>query len=1155
MSNPQILGPDNTLRETVEFSTTVQTRFFEGTIPLDAVDVQVSINGSGYSSDDTLVQWGDGAWVVPNPQYDPDGVFLLEGSNTIEIRALLPSGSVTPPATAKVRLVTEADVGIVASAPTNISAIQQNNTVLIRAERTGDSGFQGMNYHASRFAGGGSTGYVQINVNRVTEGSTVQEAEQFASQMVEVPIKVDANDDPVADPLFFRLIGQQEDENEVVLQSDYNERYEVPETARTLRLQMSLDQVRDVLLYDFSHGRKAGPTSIPATVRVASFANLSVDAPLYYVVTAVYYDMGLNVEYESSYSSEIVAQPELVTTAIASIPAATRQDIVKEFITAIFRSNPQIKVEAGSALRDTVIDPYSSESERLRFLLDFYQRARTPTLLLQVDDPTGSGTSTPVNQSSYKLGLKAALYITNNTEVQNLIDSAFDAYASNYGVRRRSGTASAGEVLFFTSRRPTASLLIQLGTVVSSGGVQFSTTRQATISAAEVASYFNPINGTYQISVPVQATSTGSQTNVGVGQIKSVISSLSASLQVTNLSAMTGGQDAESNLALTVRTQNRLASVDSGTDRGYLQTAADVPGVIKVNVVAAGDPLMQRDLNDAGEHKGGKVDVWVQGENVATVTDTFAFSFEIAQDIQFEVLNTTTLIFRALDSSLSESNPIVSMLDDPLIGYEFRNASTGTTFDLTDVTILTYNTIQLSTTVVQPSVDLTDVVLGSYRRQAGKQFVLLRQPVAEITSVVGTVSGTLPTEAYFLVRPNAPLGTGRSSLAGDYLRIDGYTDSTGTTIPTGGTTAVTDESHVLIGQYPEFVDNLGADYLSIVVKSSDGLITYAGPNDPSGLPDYQITLGTQTTAVSITRTETSTIPNGATVLVSYLHDENFTVTYTTNLIVSLTQDAINIKKHATADVIVKEAVPVPLDIEATVVLIQGRDSSTVDTALRTNLTNFFNNLRLGDAVRQSDVIDVIEQTSGVSYVLVPLTKLVRSEGGTVVREALSTTTVSESTLLQSLTTNEAIVYILNQELTAATVDGGGGVSDFKGVFQDSLGVALLLASASLASLGSQSGLAYIIGSNGRSINGFSDDATLEAEGFTTETAKQAQRVNLTANRVLVSLAPGDSPTEHSYATTYVVGLDSGAKNIDPGAAEYCKASDSVTFTYDEDRLR
>jgi hypothetical protein len=449
-------------------------------------------------------------------------------------------------------------------------------------------------------------------------------------------------------------------------------------------------------------------------------------------------------------------------------------------------------------------------------------------------------------------------------------------------------------------------------------------------------------------------------------------------------------------------------------------------------------------------------------------------------------------------------------------------------------------------------VDLTDVVLGSYRRQAGRRFILPRQPVAEITSVVGTVSGTLPTEAYLLVRPNAPLATGRSALASGYLQIDGYTDSTGTTIPTGGTTVVTGESHVLIGQYQEFVDNLGADYLSIVVKSSDGVITYAGPNDPSGLPDYQITLGTQTSAVSITRTNASTIANGATVLVSYLHDENFTVTYTTNLIVSLTQDAVDAKKHATADVIVKEAVPVPLDIEATVVLVQGRDSGSVDTTLRTNLANFFNNLRLGDAVRQSDIIDVIERTGGVSYVLVPLTKLVRQANSTVVRETLSTATVSESTLLASLTTNEAIVYILSQELSAATVDGGGGVSDFKGVFQDDIALDLLIAAASLASLGAEPGLSYIIGSTGRSIEGFSDDATLSAQGFTTAANKQARRVELTANRILVSVVPGDSPTEHRYAATYVVGVDSGAKNIDPGAAEYCEGG-AFTFTYDEDR--
>lgn len=1152
MSTPQILGPDNVLRQVVVFSTTLDTRIFSGTVPENSVEVQVSINGAGFSSDDTLIQWGDGSWLVPNPEYEPDGLVLSEGLNTVEVRAVLPSGSVTPSARAEVRLISDADVGVVATAPTNISVIQNNNSVTIQAEEVDATGFRGMNFYASQFAGGGVTGYIRVNVNRVTEGTATQEVEQFATQESDFNVKVDATGVPVADPMYFRVTGQQEDENEVVLQSDFDERYEVPETARQIRMSLVLDQVRDVTLYSFTHNRQAGTTSTPATVRVSSFSNLGADQPLYYVVTAVFFDETQSVEYESSFSPEVVAHPELVTTAIASIPTVSRQDIVKEFITAIFRSNPQVRVEAGSVLRDTVIDPYSSESERLRFLLDFYNRARTPTLLLQVDDPTGSGTSTPVSQSSYKQGLKSALYITSDAEVQALIDSAFEAYASNFGVQRRSGTASAGEVLFFTTSRPGATVLIPLGTTVSGGSVSFSTTRETSIAADQIASYYNPISGTYQVSVPVRATSTGSATNIGVGQVNQVVSSVGVSnLQVTNLAAMAGGQDAESNLALTTRVLNRLASVDSGTERGYLQTAADVPGVIKANVVTAGDDLMQRDLNADNEHKGGKVDIWVQGENLATVTDTFAFTYEISQDVQFEVLDISTLLFRAVDSTLSESSPIVEMLDNATEGLEFVNASTGEVFDLTGVEITTYNTIRLDTSLVQPAVSLTDVVLGSYRKQSGSQFVLPRQPVAEITSVVGTVSSTLPEEAYLLVRPNAPLDIGRSFLAGDYLQINGYTDTTGAVIPSGGVISVVDEQHVLVGQYPEFLDSLGANYLSVVVKSSDGLVTYAGPNDPSGAPDYQITLGTQTTAVSITRTDTSAIPNGATVLISYDHDENFTVTYTTNLIVSLTQDAVDEKKHATADVLVKEAIPAPIDLEATVVLVRGRDASTVDTTLRTNLGNFFGNLRIGDPVRQSDIVNVIEQTSGVSYVLLPLTRMVRQEGGTVVRESLSTDTSAESVLLTSLSTNAAVVYILTQELSAATVNGGGAAGDFKGVFQDDAVLDLLEGSSTLESLGVSTGLAYIVGSEGAVITGYSDDATLISQGFVTERARRLERLALTANRILVSLMVGDAPTNHSYAVTYVVGEDRGTKNIDPGSAEYCEEG-TFTFTYDED---
>ena len=1152
-STPQVYGPDGILRDKVIFSTTVLARFFTGVLSSDAVEVQVSINGSGFSSDETLAQWGDGTWVVPNPAYEPDGLLLLEGENTIEVRALLPSGTITGSAKATVRLATDADLGVVVVAPTNISVLQLNNAVTVQAEGVDDTSFRGMNFYASAYAGGGITGYTRINVERVAEGVVTTESSDFATETAKFKVKVDANGEPEADPLYLRLQARQENADEVLLQSDLDERYEVPEEAKTIELTSTLSQIREVTVYPFTHNRRSGPTSSPPTVRVSSFANMGSTDPLFYVVTAVFYDSSQTLEYESAFSAEVVGTPELVTTALGSIPAVSRQSIIREFMTAIFRSNPQIKVEVGSVLRDTVIDPFSSESERVRFLLDFYHRARTPTLLLQIDDPTASGTSVPVASSPYKMGLQSALYIDSPQKVQDLIDSAFGAYGSNFGVRRRTGSASQGEVLFYTPKKPSSSLVIPLGTGVSGGGVSFTTTREATISAATIASYYNPVTGNYQISVPVTASTTGSKTNVGVGQVRTIESSVTGSFSVTNLAAMVGGQDSESNLALTARIQNRLASVDSGTARGYLQTAADVPGVVKANVVASGEALMQRDLNTAGIHKGGKVDVWIQGSNEVTITDTFAFTFEVAQDIQFEVVGSPTdYTFRAQDSTLSASDPIVEMLDDPTVGYEFRNASTGEIFDLTGVTITSYSTIQLDTSLAQPSVDLTDVLLGSYRRRVGSVFILPRQPVSSITSVVGTVAGSLPVGSYLLVHPDAPLDIGRSSLATDYLQIDGYTDDSGNLIPSGDTITITDESHVLVGQYPEYVDNLGANYLTIVVTSSDGLITYAGPNDPSGNPDYTISLGTQTTAVSLTRTESSTITSGETVLVSYSHDENFTATYTTNLIVALTQNAVDKEKHVTADVIVKEAVEVPLDLESTILLVRGRDQATVDTSLRTNLTNFFGNLRLGDPVRQSDIIDVMEQTDGVSYVVVPLTKMVRQEGSTVVREVISTDTVTESTLIASLTTNTAVVYLLTEELSAATTDGGGAEGTFKAVFQDDISLSLLDAGSTLASLGSAIGYAYIIGSEGRSIDGLSDDATLNAEGYITSIAVEARRVELTSNRVLISVAAGDSPVSHTYAVTYVVGVDSGAKNIDPDEAEYCSEGTFV-LTYDEDQ--
>lgn len=1150
--DPKILGPDGVLRSTVNFSTTSENRFFTGTIPEETVELQVRINGSGWSSDASLAHWGDGDWTVPNPVSEPGGLFLSPGQNTVEVRAVLPTGSITPVALATIKLVSDSDTGLVAQIPTNIAVTRQNLSVTLQAEPSATEMFQGMNFYASVYEGGGSTGYTRINVERVTEGTAVSETEEFGSLDSEVLIKVDAEGDPVADPLYFRLKGNQQDSSAVSLQEDIDQVFEVPETSRELRCIATLYSVRDTVVYEFSHDRGAGPSSTPSTVQVGDFSSLSAETPLYYVATAVYYDPDKNLEYESAYSEEIVGNPVSVTGGLGSFPPVSRAVITQQFIQSIFRSNPQVKVEAGSVLRDTVIDPFSSESERLRFVLDFFHRARTPVLLLQIDDPQGTGASVTLNASPYKQALQQALYLS-PTDVQPLIDAAFDAYASNYGKKRRSGTAAAGEVTFYTTKRPTSSILIPIGTVVSGGGTQFVTTRAASISLNQLASYYDPTTGRYQVNVPIRARTTGTSGNVARGQVKSVASTLSGTVSVYNSAAVAGGKGQESNLALTVRVHNALAGVDSGTARGYLQTAADVPGVVKANVVIAGDSLMQRDMDSDGVHRGGKVDIWIQGSNIATITDTFAFSFEVAQDIQFEIIGDVSgYKFRALDSALSEADPIVEMLDDEAAGYVFQNVSTGEVFDLTDVALPTYDTVQLSTEVTQPTVSLTDVILGSYRRRTGSTFVLPRQPVRSIVSVEGTVSGTLPASAYLLVSPDSPLEAGRSSLAGDYLQVDGYTASSGASVPSGESVAVSQEEHVLVGSYPEYLDNLGANFLSVRVYSVDRTILYRGPNDPSGTPDYTVSQGTQTTAMSITRTSSSAIASGTTVSVDYDHDENFTVTYTTNLIVSLTQEAVDLKKHATADVIAKEAIPILLDLDATILLKKGQDRSTVDKALRTNLANFFSGLRLGDPVRQSDIIRIIEVTDGVSYVVVPLYKMVPAEGSTLVWEEVSTDTAAESVLLSSLSTNQASVYLLTNELGFATTDGGGEDGVFKGVSQDNVTLDILDSASSLTSLGVEAARAYILGSEGRSITGYSDDATLAAAGYTTDASKQTRREELTANRVLVSLEVGTAPTSFAYRVTYEVGVDEGAKNIETNPVQFV-AQGTLTLTYDEDR--
>lgn len=1155
---PLFLGPDGVLRENYIFTTDISTRFFTGTMSSDTADMQVSIRGSAFTSNPDSIVFEGTTFTVPNPSAYPEGLQLFAGSNTIEVRSILTDGSVTASGKVEAELSLERDIKASVIAPSGIFVERKDGVVTVTVEGLEDSNVVGYNFYAATAPGGGTTGYKRINPTMVISSATVEDTNSLGSLTVDSNIATNTDGSPAADPLFLRFVGEQTDSQGTVLQTDFDQSLEVSETVTRVKTVVSVESVQTIQQFSFTHDRVATPDSTPyPALPNAEFNAIPDEDPLYYVATAVYFID--EEEFESAFSPEVAASPLIITPGISSLPTVSRQQIVRDTVRSIFRTHPELDVKPGSVQRDTYIDPFSTEAERIRFIINFMQAGQSFATLLVIDDPGFSGTSVPVEQSSYKLAIKQAFFLQTNDDVQNLIDNMFDQLAARRGITRLPGTQSRGEVTFYMDQQPDTTRFMPIGTIVGSGSVRYRSTSAAQITPSGAQTTFNPQTGRYSARAFIQAESPGTAGNLAAGQITSVISGPTG-VQVVNEGATFGGRDLESNRDLATRADRVLSSVDSGTYQGYIKTAIDVTGVLQTIVVDAGNVLMQRDRDpDTGEHTGGKVDVWIRGENLSAVTDAFAFSFEIVQNGHFEpVGDLRNLKFRAINSDINDSNPIIEMLDNPDWGFEFKDVTTGKVFDLTDVTIIPPDGIQLSSTYNDPTnIFLTDVFTGSYRFRTSDRYVMTRQPVREITSFEGQVSGVISPSVYRLFPGSLPLDMGRSNEAGDYIQVIEPIDGTEPVmIPSGDPVVVTSESHVILDGV-EYLNNLGINPITVRVYNDDRTIEYYGPFEPNVDPDFTLVDESGSTPLGILPTANSRIVEGQTVLVDYQHDENFVVSYTYNSLVGVVQDDLDDSRHVTADVLTKEAAQVGVDIWGTIVLHPNQTTSTVDSAVRTALARFFGSLVLGEPVRQSDVVDVIESVSGVSYTVIPLVRLSKTDGSLVIREEVSTDQEIDFVNITAWSTELVDVYLLVNPLESGTINGGGEINDPRGVFASEAPLVIYNDPPNFNGIPikNESGRAFIIGNDGLTIPGYSDDTTLEQQyPFATDAEIDDKRKEITQRRVLVSLDKGVTPESFDYTVTYVVYGDDGVKNIEPGLTEYLVLGD-LDFSYDEDEDR
>ena len=1143
---PQIqLRDQSGYTQTLVFTTNQAAIFIYGTVGTDTVAVQVSIRGGAFTTDPAFVKLDQTNFTVPNPAVYPSGVQLEYGVNEIQIRALDMMGRVSVPSIVQVTRVDNPSIDQ-SDVPSGIRVQRLRDAVNILAAvplRNVPAGyiivgsnpqFQGFNVYAS-VTPTGALGYYRVNENLVTEESSTYEEDSFGTYSDETTWAASG-------AMYLRIRVTEEDEFGVEVATRMNQLYGVGDFYERARFKSSLENYQLRKFLTFRHVRAGGP----GIINEDQFNGVNPASPLYYVVTAVYYDPTTATEFESPFSQEVLGQPFTVDVNLRDLPGRAQIQIVTDYVTSIQRINQAISLIPGSTTRDVSIDPFASEAERIWFVLDFVHRSESFLTLIQIDDANGDGVSDLVSQSAYKTALRAALGYTSDQAVQTLIDQQFDKLAKNVNETRLPGRPAVGQAVIITTTRPVTDVVVPAGSFASTdadednglAAVRFRIGGTYVLPAAQADAYYNFNTKRYELVTDVVCDVIGEVGNRPAGSIKNITGVPGVS--VTNTEATVYGLSIETNYQLAQRCILKFASVDTGTEGGYQLAAAAQIGIIKAKVVKSGDPLMMRDWDDVRDkHIGGKVDVWVQGLRERQVTEVFAFAFDTARDIQCQIIDLTNLVFRVLDSRVTPETPIIEILNNPLQGLGVRNATKGLDFDLTGVAVLDYQTFQLSTSVLQPAVAIDDVIIADFRFRSLDRLYPTYQPVRRVVSIVGEVSGALSVDTnYLLYKTEDPLLNGESTIARDYVTI---LQSGG--LPSGTQIAVNNELHTLIGFVQEPLDSIGINTATLRVFREDRLVEYNGPD--TAAPDFDVILGTATTPIQIVRTSASQIASGQTVSVDYVKDENFTITYVINDLLQEMQQTFNQKRHTTADVLTKQAIANEIEVETTIQLQRGATKDRTDPLVRTNLSIEMNKRTIGQGLAQSEVIEAIDATSGVSYETVPLARMAYADGSRRIREGVLSTYVH----LSSLDQGGQRVYLLANPLVAPTTDGGGLQTEHRGVFQDDVGMTL---SQGLSVVGGAPNQAWIIGAGGAVVSGYSDDATLTAEGFNTVSARESERLRRTANHVVVALLatdiPIDDPSKHEYAASYIVRGDSGARDVAASDVEYIELG-AFTVTY------
>lgn len=271
----------------------------------------------------------------------------------------------------------------------------------------------------------------------------------------------------------------------------------------------------------------------------------------------------------------------------------TFNQIVQNMINNIHDTLPDVDSKTGTWLRDVIIDPVSDEFGALYAQMKLMEMQQS---------------------------------------VLTAVGADLDKLAGNYFLTRRSATRSYGKIRFYIDNRDSSILpdeiLIPKGTIISTiptitrQSIQVQTTDSFYGNKNRIATL--PIDASYPyyvyIELAAESITFGSENNIGTGEFSRQTNNINPYISfVRNPFAFTNGTDYEDDASLALRINLAISGANIGTKNGYLSYILKQDGVTDAKIVGAGDIMMRRDggymeYDQYIAGSGGMVDIYIRGE-------------------------------------------------------------------------------------------------------------------------------------------------------------------------------------------------------------------------------------------------------------------------------------------------------------------------------------------------------------------------------------------------------------------------------------------------------------------------------------------------------------------------------------------------------------